>query len=197
MQEQLEMYESLYFEGFPVGFATEKIINKQDNKDWDIIIVYKTEFVTDTEFATLQRYLDEGGTILIDNNGSLVKNEYGQLRNQSLQAGNGKILIMSDLASPAEIRNKALELLPTPAPLMLTEENGSPYKGCTWRLVENPQGGYLVNILNLGKNTAMLQFNTQEGKTVNCKDLLTGQMLDSEFELKPKGVLLLEVKQIN
>ncbi len=195
MSQQFELYEQLFFEGFPMGFATEKIIKKQDNSAWDTIVVYKTEYITDAEFATLQSYLDNGGTVLLDKPLSLSKNEYGQKRASKLTSSNGKLVVLGKDASLSDIKAKALELTAhSIPPLVLTENNGSHHKGCTWRVVEGPNGTTLVNILNLGKHSAKLTLENKKGKGLKSVNMLTGQNVASSFELEPNGVLLLEVK---
>jgi beta-galactosidase len=196
MTEEFEVYESLYFDGFPLGFATEKIIKQQDPRNWDVILVYKTEFVTDAEFDALQGYLDNGGTVLLDSEASLARNEYGQLRPRHLVDGKGKLVVMEKGSTLARIREKALELVELSRPaIVLTEANGTAHQGCTWRVVKNPRGGFWVNILNLGKNTATVKLKMKNGQPVTATDMLTGQALGSEFGIKPDGVLLLQVSQ--
>ncbi len=189
------LYESLYFEGFPLGFATEKIIKKQNNNDWDLIIVYNTDFVTDSEFKALQSYLDSGGTVIIDSQ-SLIKNEYGHKRKQKLEPGNGTLVLMKEPFQISELKRKSLSLISRSLPEVVLEElNGHAYKTCTWRVVKNPKAeGYLINILNLGKNKAKLKTSLRNGDKLICTDLLTGKVLGSNFELKSNGVLLLEAK---
>ena len=194
VEEQLELYESLYFEGFPIGYATEKIIKKQDQNDWDVIVVYKTEYVTDAEFDALQNYLNNGGTVIIDDN-SLAKNEYGQQRNNNLNKGKGTLHLMEEGAAISAIKNKTLELISNNVhDVVLTESNDTEYKGCIWRVVKNPNGGYLMTVLNLGKNTAKIQTTFKNGNKATCTDMLTGEVLGLEFELNSMGVLLLEIK---
>lgn len=193
MTEQFELYEQLFFEGFPLGFATEKIIRKQDHKNWDAILVYKTEFVTDAEFDALQSYLNSGGTVLVDSDRSLAKNEYGQPRKRELVAGKGKLVKLNGATIP-QIKETALKLVAESLPdVMLSEVNGLEHKGCTWRVVKKPGGGYLMNILNLGKNTAQLKIAMKDGKSATATDMLTRRALGAAFELKPNGVLLLEI----
>ncbi|RPD93365.1 glycoside hydrolase family 42 [Aureibaculum marinum] len=195
MTELFPMYEALYFEGFPMGYVTENIITKQDNSNWDVILVYKTEYVTDNEFNSLQSYLDQGGTVMIDSKESLSKNEYGKYRTKSLNASKGKLIVLNLDLTPNEIKDKVLNQISESLPeVILTESNGSEYKGCTWRVVKNPKGGYLMNILNIGKNSAVLKIIMKNGQTVNATDLLTGQKLGSIFTLKSNGVLLIEIK---
>ncbi|MDW5288044.1 hypothetical protein [Formosa sp. PL04] len=195
MTQQFPMYEALYFEGFPMGYATENIIKKQDNNNWDVILVYKTEYVTDNEFNTLQSYLDQGGTVIMDSNESLSKNEYSQDRNLSLNASNGNLILLDIDSTPDVIKNKVLdEILDSKPEVILTESNGSEHKGCTWRVVKNSKGGYLMNILNIGKNSADLKIAMKNGETINATDMLTGQKLGSNFTLKSNGILLIEIK---
>lgn len=189
LTELFEMYESLYFEGFPVGFATEKIIKKQDNDSWDAILVYKTEYVTDAEFDALQQYLNQGGTVVLDP-ASLAMDEYGTKREAQLKAGNGKII---DLKNVDKAKSMALAAVSEALPqVKLIEKNGTPNKGCTWRIVENGDGGFWINVLNIGKNTASLSL-TKNGEVVQVTNMQTGQALGDSFELKPNGVLLLEL----
>ncbi|MFC7291367.1 glycoside hydrolase family 42 [Hirschia litorea] len=195
MTEQFEMYEALSFDGFPVGFATQKILQNQDIKNWDTVLVYETQFVTDTEFSALQDYLNAGGTIILDSETSLSKNEYGKKRAQNLNAGRGNLIRFDGHADVDVLRNAALEATATSrANVSLKEDNGTAHKGCMWRVVEDGEGGYLVNILNLGKHTAQLDLNISGAAPNEIIDIMTGQKVSSNFELKPNGVLLLKLK---
>ena len=91
------------------------------------------------------------------------------------------------------IKTKSLTTISKNHNIVLSENNGTPYKGCTWRVVKNPNGGYWMNILNLGKNTAKLKTNFKNGGKANCINMMTGESLGSEFELKSQGVLLVEI----
>ncbi|WP_448248469.1 glycoside hydrolase family 42 [Thalassotalea agariperforans] len=192
--EQFDMYEQLFFDGFPMGYATEKIIKKQDNNSWDAIVVYKTEFVTAAELASLQAYLDQGGTVIVDSEKSLSKNEYGQAHAKALTESKGKLIALNGKADVKEIRKVALEAAKTGLPdLDLTEDNGSAHKGVNWRVVKQENGKYLVHLNNLGKHTAKLNLALKDGGKVSLVNMMTSQALASDFELISKGVLLLEV----
>lgn len=198
MSEQFEIYESLFFEGFPMGYTTENIIKKQDNSQWDVVIVYKTEFVTKAELDALQGYLNNGGTVVIDSSFSLAKNEYGQPHNEPLVSSKGKLIKLANTDSINEIKKKALDVIALNEPdILLKESNGLTRKGCTWRVVKQPRGGYLMTIVNLGKNTAQLQIMMKNGQNAPVKNMLTGEHLVNEFELESNGVLLLEIDDVN
>lgn len=197
MSEQFQMYEGLFFEGFPMGFATENIITKQDNSSWDAILVYRTEFVTASELKALQSYLNTGGTVIVDSPQSLSKNEYGQPHVFKLTQANGKLITLDGNQSIAQIKDIALDNVAAGMPdIILTEENGTHTKGCNWRVVKNPDGSYLVSVLNIGVNNADITLGLKNGKSIAVTNMLTGQTMESKFQLKSKGVSLLEVKAL-
>ncbi|NIJ44846.1 beta-galactosidase [Wenyingzhuangia heitensis] len=193
MTEQFDLYESLFFEGLPVGYATEKIIKKQDNTNWDVILVYKTEYVTDSEFNELQNYLNNGGNIIIDNDASLSMNEYGEKRTKKLLQNNGRLQVLNT-DKYEDLKQLALKSIPS-NDVVLSESNGLKNKGCSWRVVPNKDGGYLMSIVNLGKNKATLNVSTKNGEKVTCINMLTEQSLGTTFELDVNGVLLLNIKK--
>ena len=157
-------------------------------------MVYRHKYVTDAEFASVQAYLNQGGTVIVDAD-SLTLNEYGQERDGELTAGNGILVVMESGADIDAIRNAALsEVADSSKPdIVLTEDNGNSYKTTHWRTVQVPGGSYLVNVFNLGHNTARFELAMKNGKSVAITDLMTGNPLDPSFDLESEGVLLLEV----
>lgn len=201
MGGMFHLYEELYFNGVPLGYATEKIINKQDNSNWEMILVYNTEYVTDEEFNALQSYLDNGGTVLIDTGRSLIKNEYGQNRSESLSKGTGTIISIGSTDTASEMKDKAIDILQSKgkgAVVGLNEKNGLDKPGCMWRVTSTGPDEYLMTIVNLGKNTAELTpFVANSNKEAYCTNMLTGVDMGTQFELEPEGVLLLKLKEGN
>ncbi|MBU2924267.1 beta-galactosidase [Colwellia sp. 1_MG-2023] len=194
MTKGSKLYEELFFEGLPLGFVTKNIIEKQDNSDWETVVVYNNPNVTDAEFDALQSYLGAGGTVIVDSK-SLLLNEYGQKRTKKLKAGKGKLITLEPSADLAKIKQVALAQVTEQMPdVVIAEDNGEAYKTTTWRTIKQSDGTYLVNILNVGHNTAKLDLTLRNGKPVTVTDLMTGNSLDSTFELASEGVLLLEVK---
>lgn len=197
MTEQFSAYESLFFDGFPMGFATENIIKKQDNDSWNAILVYKTEFVTESEWDSLQSYLENGGTLIVDSKNSLSKNEYGRPHNRRLNVGKGKLVVLNGNESIQKIRDAALAEVAEGRPdVTLAEDNGSDHKGCHWRAVKQDDGSYLVSILNLGKHDAKLRLGLKHATGVSITDLFTGKSVETEFALNPKAVSLLKVNPL-
>lgn len=195
MTQQFAMYEKLFFDGFPMGFATENIIKKQDNSLWDAVLVYKTEFVTTDELNALQSYLDQGGTVIVDSAKSLSKNEYGVVHSQTLTKGRGELLILDKGASMSDIRELALTKVSMGvSDIIITEDNGTAHKGARWQAVKQADGSYLVSILNLGKHTANLTISLKDGSELVMTDLFTENNQVGTFKLAPKGVSLLSIK---
>lgn len=196
MSGLFELYESLYFEGQSIGFATEKIIKNQPNSNWDVIVVSKTEYVTEAELDALQLYLDNGGAVIIDAI-SLKKDEYGRNLTKSLNTNNGGVLLSA--SSVDDFTSKALGFINDKghsAILTLAETNGIGKKGCVWRNYVSNDGENIINIINIGKTEATLELGLKgNNNAVICTDLLTGKKLDSNFTMQPETVYLFSVRE--
>ncbi len=194
MTQTGKLYKSLFFEGLPLGFVTKNIIEKQDNNSWNTVVVYKTKYVTDTEFATLQGYLNNGGIVIIDSSESLSMDEYGKKRNKKLTAGKGN-LINLDGADMAKIKETALAEVADQMPDVIVEsDNGLNFKTVISRVVKQDDGSYLVNLLNVGHNKAKIKLSLKSGAPATIKNLMISNSVDTEFDLASEEVLLLEVK---
>ncbi len=194
MTKSNKFYEQFFFEGFPVGFATQNIIEKQDNANWDTIVVYNTPYATSGEVAALQAYLDQGGTVVVDSKESLSKNEYGQIHEQKLSASNGKLIVLDEGSSIDEIKEIALAEVADQMPdIIVSEDNGEDYKTNISRVVKQEDGSYLVNLLNVGKSTNTIKLTHKSGAELSIVDLMTAQKYEEEFELGSEEVLLIQV----
>jgi beta-galactosidase len=193
MDDQFNLYKSLYFEGTPLGFATQGIIESQDNNLWEAILVYENEFVTDLEFNSLQTYLNNGGTVIIDEI-SLTKNEYGLNRNEVLNNGKGRLIAASSLE---DMSKKALNLVKASnkfPEISLKEINDLNIKGCVWKAYTDKKGRHVITIVNIGKSEATITLGLKDKASVACTNLLNGQQSGAAFKMAPEDVLLLEVK---
>ncbi|TNJ42402.1 hypothetical protein KFZ70_14565 [Tamlana fucoidanivorans] len=194
MTQTGKLYKSLFFEGLSLGFVTKNIIEKQDNSTWNTVVVYKTKYITDAEFNALQSYLNNGGTVIIDSEESLSMNEYGKKRSNKLTAGKGKLMEMKNV-DMAEIKKVALEEVADYMPDVIIESNnGKDYKTTISRVVKQEDGTYLVNLLNVGHDTAKIRLSLKSGTPVTIHDLMTENPVDAEFDLASEEVLLLKVK---
>ncbi|MFD0835934.1 hypothetical protein ACFQ0I_09175 [Mariniflexile aquimaris] len=194
MTQTGKLYKSLFFEGLPLGFVTKNIIEKQDNNSWNTVVVYKTKYVTDAEFEALQSYLNKGGKVIIDSKESLSMNEYGKKRSKKLTAGKGKLIFLEH-ADITKIKEKALaEVVDIMPDVIVESDNGKDFKTIISRVVKQENGSYLVNLLNVGHDTAKIKLSLKSGAQVSVKNLMTENSLKNEFNLASEEVLLLEVK---
>ncbi|WP_282055783.1 hypothetical protein [Maribacter luteus] len=194
MTQTGKLYNALFFEGLPLGFVTKNIIEKQDNGIWNTVVVYKTKYVTDAEFAALQSYLDNGGTVITDSPESLSMNEYGKKHSKKLTEANGKLISLNG-ADISEIKKTALAQVANLMPDVIIEsDNGKDFKTVISRVVKQVDGSYLVNLLNVGHDTAKIKLSLKSGAPVSIKNLMTSNPVDVEFNLASEEVLLLEVK---
>jgi beta-galactosidase len=194
MNDQYQLLESMYFNGVPVGFSTKNVIRKQPNANWDVIVIRKTEEVTDEEFEAIQTDLDNGGTVIIDEV-SLSLNEYKQPRATSLTASNGNLIREKD--SLEEIANKAFEVVSSKnkhPQVMVTEENGGLKKGTFWRVVPSWEDQSMMTLVNLGKNPATIQLEMSDQSDMRLTNMMTEQAIPNRFTLQPEEVLLLNIR---
>lgn len=197
MTTQGELYKSMFFEGFPLGYATENIIKKQDNTLWDTVVVYKTPNVTDGEFNALQAYLDAGGSVVVDAE-SLMFNEYGQKRSKALVAGKGSLKTLASDNDFSELRSVALEQVNSASLPDIEFDIKSPllHKTTITRVVQSEEGKYLVNLLSVGHEPVNVSLSHRDGKKVKVTNLMTGNKVSPSFVLASEEVLLLEVERI-
>ena len=196
MDELFELYESLNFEGIPLGFATQGILSRQASTAWDMVLVCKTDFVTQSEFDALQNYLNNGGTVLIDAD-SFKKDEYKRSR-PALSAGTGQLIVLSDLAA---MKTKALQLIEAKGQMpavQITETNSQGVKTCTWKCVQNDRGNQVLSVINLGKTDSKLDIRLKNATIgTTCADLINGVVVSSKPTLKPNEVFFVEVTDDN
>ncbi|WP_117883672.1 alpha-amylase family protein [Aureibaculum luteum] len=191
MDNQFKMYEALHFEGTPLGFVTQNIIKKQDNSNWNIVVVYNTPNVTKEELQSLQNYLDNGGTVILDNK-SLLKDEYGQALLE-LKASKGILLMLN---SVLEIKNKVLSILKDKNSLpevKVEETNAIGTKGCIWKVIKNEAGNNVLSVVNVGKSDATLNITLNGSDAIICKDLIDGIEVSKTPVLKPFDVYFVEI----
>ncbi|SDR70270.1 beta-galactosidase [Polaribacter sp. KT25b] len=191
MDQLFKLYEVLNFEGTPLGFVTKDIIKKQDSKNWDVVLIYNTPFVTNDEIIELQNYLNSGGKIIIDTK-SLLKNEYGKSI-ANLTSGKGEII---KLNSTDEIKSKAISILKDKKlypEIAVSETNSVDKKGCIWRVVKNDAGNSVLSIVNVGKTDATLKITLKGSENITCKDIIKGINVSTTPTLKPNEVYFVEV----
>ncbi|WP_281614849.1 beta-galactosidase [Flammeovirga sp. SubArs3] len=191
MEDVYHTYEQFLFEGIAVGFATKNILNKQPHHLWDVVVIENTPFVTKEERNALQEYLDQGGTIVMDNK-SILKNEYGESIDVLTQS-KGQLIKFN---TAENIQKKVLSIVKKDD-LQIHETNMLSHKGCIWRYFENEEKHKIVSIVNVGKSEAKLDVLLNGiDQSVEITDVITGNKIENGFTLKPLDVYLLKVGTI-
>lgn len=195
MNTLYSLYESLFFRGVPLGYATKGIITGQDNWNWDVILIYQTPNVTRAERDAVQAYLDGGGTVIMDGT-SFKKDEYGRSNIPALTQSNGKLLITSSLAYMAA--QAILNLKSGSAPeISITESNSIGANGCVWRCAKMA-GKYVLSVLNVGRSAATLNITVNgTGSGYVFKDLLTGKTVSAQPQLQPYETFFVEISDVS
>jgi beta-galactosidase len=194
MNDVTKTYESLYFDGIPLGFVTDSILELEDPADWEAILIRKTEMVTVDEFNAIQSYLKKGGTVIIDTE-SLKQNEYG-VPHKKLSSGNGTLIRVESMT---DMHSKALGLLEDKGlmpDVTITQECERGSGTCVWRSIKTDKGNYVLSLVNIGKNDTKIQIGLKGKSTqINCKDMINGMAVNSATTLKPNDVLFFEISR--
>ncbi len=190
-----QLYGDLFFYDYKIGFATANIIDTQNNRDWNVIVIRNTPNVTTDEFNSLQTYLNNGGTIIMDS-GSIVKDEYGNNLSTQLTAGGGKLVV----ASTANLATRTISEIESLGvrPVVKVEEvntQGGDFQGVLHRSVQMNDGRKVVALINLGITDATINLSLTGNPKLAIKNMVDGTALENEFVMKPEDVLLLDVSK--
>lgn len=185
-------YESLVFDGIPVGFATEGIIRNNKN-DWDVITIYKTPHAFKGDINALQSYLDQGGTVIMDTE-SLIYDEYNRPHNKKLQRSKGDLIVVESLQRLSSTAlTKVLKGNDIPR-LVVSQNNGSDQPGALWRVIDGKENNNLMTISNIGKNISTIDIKLRNGKKVeSVTNYLTGEKMVLPIAMNPYDTYLLEI----
>ncbi|UZO81528.1 T9SS type A sorting domain-containing protein [Aquimarina sp. ERC-38] len=191
------LYEKLYFDGYPLGFVTKKIIQEQNNDNWKVILISESPFVTPGEFKALQTYLDNGGTIIMDDK-SLKTGPYGNPLNKVLNTNKGGRIMKAN--SLGQFRNTAISVVNTSGlkpRLILNEDKPVNERGCFWRSIQTPDGRNVISINNLSKTSSKITIRLKgvPASNLTLTNMFTGEILSSnKIEIESEGVLFLDAR---
>ncbi|MFI3321597.1 MAG: beta-galactosidase [Rikenellaceae bacterium] len=194
MDNVFALYEKLCFEGTPLGFATEGIINNQDNDSWDVVVVSKTANMFEKDVIALQKYVDGGGIVVIDSE-SMLSNEYGNPLKSTLKSSKGKVIKVSDLNQLKEEAFAVVDKKGVAPELKITQDNGTDQPTAIWRAIDGRKGSKILNITNFGKNNSKITICTADGKPAkSVVDILNGKEYSNTLTLQPYDLYFVEVK---
>lgn len=192
IDDVFEIYETLYYDGLALGYATDSMIREGNTGEWEVMVIHKTPYVTQKEQDGIRTFLDSGGTVVMDSE-SLAMDEYGNPL-AILDQGDGTIIYA---ASAGEMRTQALQILGQKGLLpevSISEINSGSGKACIWKCLKGSNGNNVVSIVNVGNSDAQLTIELKNAATgTTCTNLFTGAQVSSLPTLKPFEVYLIEV----
>ncbi|MFI3305576.1 MAG: beta-galactosidase [Rikenellaceae bacterium] len=196
MDDLFALYELLYFDGSPIGFATAGIINNNPHTEWDAIVVARTKSTTRSEVEALQSYLDAGGVVILDQE-SLKVDEYGRPLDLKLNASKGELIMVDGwrAAKPQVIAQ--LRKSGNMPQITIKETNTAKKKGVMWRVIKGTKPNtFLLSLVNMGKGDATVEISHRSFKTRHIDEVanyLTGEAISTTVEMDLHQTLLLEI----
>lgn len=193
MSDVFSIYESVAFCGVPVGFATEGII-KNNSNDWEVITIYKTPRVFESDVAALQSYLDKGGVVVMDR-ASMLTDEYDRPLKTQLKSSKGELIVVDNLAQMSDLAIERVYKSKSSPALRVSESSDRTQKGVIWRVIDGEKGAKIINITNLGKSDATVDISLSNGaKISSVKNVLTGESVEFPRVMQPYDLYMLEIK---
>ncbi|ANQ52398.1 hypothetical protein MY04_5063 [Flammeovirga sp. MY04] len=184
MDDVFATYESVLFDGFPIGFVTKGILEEQNHNQWDVILIRKTPNVTKAERDALQSYIDIGGKIVMDKE-SILTDEYG--RKLSPLKGSS-IVFVDDLK---ELRENALASVAIKKPFDVQEQSELSNQSCIWRYHQVAEDQGIVSIVNVGHSEK--EINIKSSKKMVIKNIIDGTSSKANFVMQPLEVRYVQV----
>ncbi|WP_010180509.1 T9SS type A sorting domain-containing protein, partial [Aquimarina agarilytica] len=195
MSQLSDLYESLYFEGYRLGFVTENILNTQSLADFNYVVVKDVEFVKESEIDALQNYLNNGGVVFLDTV-SLKKDEYGKNHTKTLSAGTGMILPLGSNPKSSILNKLSADGIKSAIEVAEVNEDSNVLKAVAHKSVFTNSGKNIISLVNTGKTNATITLSMtglpSSGFTIF--NLLKGESVTNGFVMKPEEVLLLELR---
>jgi hypothetical protein len=152
MQSLYGVYAALSFTGWPVRYITERHLAKDDFKGARVIVVPDARRVSEKTFSALARFRRGGGTVIVDGELALTKDQWGKTV-AGRQAEIGRFRRFADTGSRTrfETLNAVLAEKKISPPVRVTGKDGKPPFGVMWRSAAIPDGSEAVFLVNLSR----------------------------------------------
>jgi len=189
-----EAYEALYFQDYPVGFITEKMIAAGGLKNCALLIVPNTRYTCDSTVCEVMQFIKNGGRVAVIGKDSFKFDEYGRVR---------KIDFMEDATiiagnSASEWKDRFDGLIAEAGverPIRVLDSDGKTIEGLEMRTVRKDDKR-IVYLLNLKHSPVALELRRKNGSIPKVRDLINDRDLDlnKTINIPSRGIMFLEVK---
>jgi hypothetical protein len=193
LDAQLAAYESLYFLGEQIGFATESMIQERHLQGLEWLIVPNNSYVEDDTVEALREYTSKGGKILVVGDEALRYDPRGQERDASRVAflkslPNVKPDRLEVMFPQIEEQFKASGIA---RPVRCVDEAGDTALSVRCRSTEL-ETGCLVSLVNMRSGPAVVSLEFDGITVTNARDLLRNRNIDAgKINMASLDVLLL------
>ena len=152
MQSLYGIYAALSFTGWPVRYITERHLAKGEFKGAQVIVVPDARRVSEKTFAALAEFRRTGGTVIVDGELALTKDQWGKPV-AGRKAEIARFIRFADGGSRTrfETLNRVLEAKNLRAPVRVTGKDGRPPFGVMWRNAVTADGKDVVFLVNLSR----------------------------------------------
>ena len=186
------LYGACSFTGWAVRFITERNLANGDFKGAKVIVVPDARRVSDETFAALVAFAEKGGTVIVDGDEALTKDQWGKVvPARTVQLS--QFRRFADAASrtrfdtlDAVLREKRIA-----PPLEIVSADGSMPFGVIWRTAETAAGEKVAFVANLNKQPVSIKI-PKRGIFSRWRDLLGDKKIGDVVELKSLEILLLK-----
>lgn len=201
MDRLFEMYEAVYFDGISVGFASEQILSDVVAKDgsyeqdFDVVVIYDTAYVTDSEFDAIVAYGKAGGKVILDSK-SLLYNEHGVARDSAELTALKALSSVTVKESIEDLKTSALAVVQQAGNLPTVQVSAPDMKGVIWRVVDaDTKGNQLLTVMNVKNSPVTVDITGFSGKIL---DRMTGQEISgTALTLDVNEVLFVELGNVS
>ncbi len=180
-----EWYLTLACLDAPVGFVTEKQIAEGKLNDLKILIIPKTNYLSEEAYQGIREFAKKGGKVVMSPP-ALEFDEHGKKRVRNIpgmvadEPGFEKtpkydrVFELAKVGRPVRVGNYQVEA----------------------RTVEVGPGKWLTYVMNRSNSAADIKLKGEK-KIVKIRDLISGKEMASSFKIDPMGVMLLEIESEN
>jgi hypothetical protein len=186
----MSVYSQLNFLGEPITFVSEDQLAKNRAAKVDVIILTQATHVTDATVAALQKFVQGGGKLIVENDGNCGFDQYHRPRQLPAEIASA---IQFKTSTKESDSARTLHQLLSEAGIKLkdlTDASGQPSWGVEYRIVQQP-GRTLVSMIDLASKPVGVSSKALTGKAI---DLLGGEEVDlTNIKLEPMVPRLLSV----
>lgn len=188
------VYEALYFQDYPVGFVTEKMIAAGALKDCSLLVAPNAQYISDTTLEGVKQFIRNGGAVAVVGQGCFKFDEYGRERNIALM--DDDVVRISGTATSGWTRqfDSLISSVGVERPARVLSPDGNSVEGLEMRAMDKGDRRILY-LLNLKHCSVELELRRKDGNLSKVHDLINNRMLDVSKTvcIQPRGMLLLEV----